>query len=402
MTKRVLFVDDEPNILEGLRHLLHRQRSKWEMLFVQSGKEALEILARQPIDVIVSDMRMPEMDGATLLKKAQELYPRSVRIVLSGHSELEAAMRAVPVAHQFLCKPCEPGVIENVVERACNLQSLMSEEAVRRIVGRIGNLPSLPRVYSRLTAALGTETVSASDIARILKQDMAICAKVLQMVNSAFFRLQRTISGIEEAVAYLGFNAIKQIVLAIEVFRNSRPQTQPKISLDALQAHALLVAGLASSLHTEKRGKEDAFVAGLLHDIGKLVLAVELPEHFDKTIHEMKTRGCSMCSAEQRVSGVTHAEVGGYLLGLWGLPYPIVEAVASHHMPSRVDSKEFGILASTHIANALIHDELSSIAGGSEQQSTSLDLAYVELIGVEARLPEWRELAHQRVAAGSD
>jgi len=400
--RRVLFVDDEPNILEGLRNLLHRQRRKWEMLFVQSGREALEVLAREPVDVIVTDMCMPEMDGATLLKKAQELSPRSVRIVLSGHSELEAVMRAVPVAHQFLCKPCEPAVLESAVERACNLQSLMNEEGVRRIVGRVGNLPSLPRVYSRLTTALSKDTVSASDIARILKQDMAICAKVLQMVNSAFFRLQRTISGIEEAVAYLGFNTIRQIVLAVEVFRNSHPQIQPKISLEALQAHALLVADLASNLYAEKRGKEDAFVAGLLHDIGKLVLAIGLPAHFDKTIAEMKDRDCPMYIAEQRVSGVTHAEVGGYLLGLWGLPYPIVEAVASHHMPSRVDAKEFGILASTHIANALIHDELSSIAGGSEQHSTSLDLGYVESIGVEARLPEWRELARQRVAAGSD
>jgi HD-like signal output (HDOD) protein len=214
--------------------------------------------------------------------------------------------------------------------------------------------------------------------------------------------LQRTISGIEEAVTYLGFNAIAQIVLAVEVFRNSRPRTQPRISLEALQAHALLVADLASSLQTEKRGKDDAFVAGLLHDIGKLVLAVELPAHFDKVTLEMQSRGCSMRSAEQRVFGVTHAEVGGYLLGLWGLPYPIVEAVANHHVPSRVDAKEFGILATTHIANALIHDELSSMAGGSEPDSTSLDLGYIEVIGVGERLPEWRELARQRVAAGSD
>jgi HD-like signal output (HDOD) protein len=313
-----------------------------------------------------------------LLKKAPELHPRSVRIVLSGHSEMEAAMRAVPVAHQFLYKPCEPAVLESAVERACNLQSIINQEAVRWVVGRVGNLPSLPKVYSRLTAALNKDTVSASDIARILKQDMAICAKVLQMVNSAFFRLQRT------------------------MFRNSHPQIQPKISLEALQAHALLVADLASSLHTEQRGKDDAFVAGLLHDIGTLVLAVELPVHFDKAMAEVKNRGCSMRAAEQRVFGVTHAEVGGYLLGLWGLPYPIVEAVANHHVPSRVDAREFGVLASTHIADALIHDELSSIAGGSEQPPTSLDLEYIEMIGVGERLPEWRELAHQRVTAESD
>ncbi len=116
--KTVLFVDDELNVLEGLRTRLHRQRSKWEMVFVQSGREALERLAQGDVDVLVTDMRMPEMDGVTLLKRAQEEYPRVVRIVLSGHAELEAALRAIHVAHQFLSKPCEAGVIENVVERA--------------------------------------------------------------------------------------------------------------------------------------------------------------------------------------------------------------------------------------------------------------------------------------------
>src|ERR1700690_3600413 len=121
MMRRVLFVDDEPQILEGLRHRLHRQRKQWEMLFAESGKAALKILAHEPVDVIITDMRMPQMDGATLLTKVKELYPRVVRIVLSGHAELETALRAVPVAHQFLNKPSEPGVIEGVVERACNL-----------------------------------------------------------------------------------------------------------------------------------------------------------------------------------------------------------------------------------------------------------------------------------------
>jgi len=394
MRKRILFVDDDPAILEGLRDRLRRQRAKWEMSFVGSGREALQVLSTEPIDVIVSDMRMPEMDGATLLTRVQAEHPSAARIVLSGHAELESALQVVPVAHQFLTKPCDEGVLENVVERACNLQALLRDEAVRSIVGGIEKLPPLPRVYVQLTAALSNEDTSVDDVSRILKQDMAICAKLLQIVNSAFFRLARTITRVEDAINYLGFNSIRQLALAAEVFQYSCARRTP-IPLEAFQTHAMLVGSLSSGLFADKQQKEDGFVVGLLHDIGKLVLVVELPDHVDKVLSEMKSRGCSMHSAEMFVSGVSHAEIGGYLLGLWGLPYPIIEAVANHHEPTRVDAREFGVLAATHIADALIHEETSAAPEGSEQCPATLDLAYVEALGLDEKLSAWRELARE-------
>lgn len=394
MKKRILFVDDEPRILQGLRNRLRRLRTAWDMTFVESGRAALEHLSTEQVDVIVSDMRMPEMDGATLLAKVQEEYPGVTRIVLSGHAELESTLRAVPVAHQFLTKPCDAGVLENVIDRACNLQALLNDEVVRTIVGGIEKLPPLPRVYTQLTALLSGEEASADDVARVLKQDMAICAKLLQVVNSAFFRLARTITRVEDAVSYLGFNSIKQVALAAEVFHVSNT-SKASISLDDLQIHAMLVANLTSQFFEEKQQKEDAFVVGLLHDIGKLLLAVELPGHMEEVVTEMKSRQCSMHSAEMAVSGVSHAEIGGYLLGLWGLPYPIVETVANHHEPNRVDVQEFGILAATHIADALIHEAMDPDATGSEGSSVVLDPAYIDVLGIEEKLPEWRECARE-------
>lgn len=391
MTRTVLFVDDEPQILEGLQHRLHRQRKRWKMLFAQSGNAALEMLAQEPVDVIVTDMRMPQMDGASLLREVKDRYPRVVRIVLSGHAELETALRSVPVAHQFLNKPCEPGVLESVVERACNLQSLVNDDAVMQAVGKIEKLPSLPLVYSQLMSALSHENTSTDDVARILKQDMAICAKTLQVVNSAFFRLPRSIGKIEEAVRYLGLTTVKHIALAVEVFQQGagRSQPPPDFSIELLQQHALLVGEIAAGFFDDKQAKEDAFVVGLLHDIGKLLLAVELPEHLRKALVEMKAADCAMYIAEERLWGVTHAEVGGYLLGLWGLPYPIVEAVANHHAPNRVDVNGFDILAAAHIADVMVHAELDG--HGSAKQSPSLDLAFIERIGVSDKLDTWRE-----------
>jgi len=400
MKKRILFVDDEPQILAGLQHRLRRQRAMWEMSFVESGQEALRLLATERFDVIVSDMRMPRMDGATLLRKVQTEHPEVVRIVLSGHSELEASLRAIPVAHQFLTKPCEAGLLENVVERACNLQALVNDEVVRRTVGRIEKLPSLPRVYSQLMGALADERASSADVAKILKQDVAMCAKMLQIVNSAFFRLSRSIGKIEEAVAYLGLNTVKQVALAVEVFaQGSAHGDLAGLSLEALQRHSLLAAGIASSMFANKQEKEDAFVAALLHDIGKLLLAMELPDHVQRVVDTMRKEGGSMHVVEDRLCGVTHAEVGAYLLGIWGLPYPMIEAVANHHAPGRVAQPAFDLLAAVHVADALACEQAGPVMSGTERVGIDLDPCYLDRLGIKDKIGAWREAAKECAGA---
>lgn len=396
MKKRILFVDDEPLVLAGLRHRLRRQRNKWESFFVGGGHEALELLAAQPIDVIVTDMRMPRMDGAALLERVQADHPEVVRIVLSGYAELESALRAVPVAHQFLTKPCEAGVLENVVERACNLQALISDEAVRRTVGKIEKLPALPRVYSQLMTALSDENVTIDKVAKILKQDMALCAKLLQVVNSAFFRLSRSISTVEQAVTYLGFDTVKQLALAVEVFAGNKGQPGVQgMSLEELQHHSLFTASIASRLFDDPKRNEDAFVAALLHDIGKLLLVMELPDQVEQVVTSMRADGEPMYVVEERLWGVTHAEIGAYLLGLWGLPYPIVEAVANHHCPKRVPQGEFDMLAAVHVADTLAN-ETRRPDTGMDGPVWEVDRAYLARFGQEEKLDGWRAMAQEQ------
>jgi HD-like signal output (HDOD) protein len=309
---------------------------------------------------------------------------------------VETALRAVNVAHQFLAKPSEPGVIENVVERACCLQSLINDDRIRKIVGRVDHLPSMPRVYTQLKSMLLNEDVSAGQVAGVLKRDMAICAKMLQLVNSAFFRLSRSIVEVEEAVAYIGFSTILQITLAVEVFQQGHGSRRPVgIAMDELQTHAILVGQVASGLFTDKQMKEDAFVAGLLHDIGTLILAVEMPDYVGMTTREIQQSGCTRYDAEVKTLGVTHAEVGGYLLGLWGLPYPVIEAVANHHTPWKVDTRELGMLTATYIANGLVHDQLDAQASG--QQGSCLDETYLDSLGVTGRMAGWRDMTSREV-----
>ena len=298
--RRVLFVDDEPRILEGLRRMLRPQRQEWEIAFAPTGETALALMEASPFDVIVSDMRMPGMDGATLLAHVRETYPHVVRIVLSGHTELSTALRVVPVAHQFLAKPCDAEMLRVAIERACHLKALLHDDSIRSIVGALGDLPSLPRTYHALTMALADPDTSIQKIAGIVELDVGISAKILQLVNSAFFGIARSITNIQNAVSYLGISTLKSLVLSVEVFRVFAPKSPlPGFSLDDLQRHARHTSYIAARLPVPKHLVEIAMVAGMLHDVGKLVMAWKLPDRFKKLMAEAR-RSNAPCTKWKR------------------------------------------------------------------------------------------------------
>ncbi|CDH44135.1 response regulator [Candidatus Contendibacter odensensis] len=391
--KRILFVDDEPRVLEGLQNLLRRHRRKWDMTFAPGGPAALELLKTQRFDVIVSDMLMPEVNGAALLTWVQREYPHTVRIVLSGHMEVQMVMQALPVVHQFLSKPCDAEQLENVIERTCQIQTLIDDPKIQQAVGGIQQLPALPQVYQQLTQALAEDRTQARDVATLLQQDMTLCAKLLQIVNSAFFRLARRITNVEEAVCYLGFTMVRNLALTIGVFNASE---QPAgFSFEALQQQALRVASLSRQIIADSRRADDAYMAGMLHNIGKLVLALRMPEPSRQARALARQRQRPLWQMEQELLGVSHAEVGAYLLGLWGLPYPIIEAAAYHHQPRTAPPYEFDVLAAVHIANGLIGEmaETDGLPPGP------LDSDYLAALGVLGKLEGWRALANTQSAA---
>jgi HD-like signal output (HDOD) protein len=388
---RVLFVDDEPNILMGLRRLLRPRHNEWEMTFVASGAEALAAMQESPYEVIVTDMKMPGMDGAALLSQVQKRYPRSVRIVLSGHADLEASMRSVQVSHQFLAKPCDAGLLNEVIERACSLQSLLRDTTLQERLGSISDLPVLPRVYRSLTEALADPEVDLGRIAEIVEQDAAITAKLLQLVNSSYFGLRKEVNDLRRATAYLGINTIRDLVLSLEVFRQFEQDERTRgFSIEREQRHALLAARLARQFVKDKIQGEQAFLAAMLHDLGRLVLASHLPEQLARVTQAGVGSQRPLYETEYELfGGICHAEIGGYLLGLWGMPYPIVEAVANHHHPGRVTPQRgFGVLAAVHVAQALAEEQepLSAARAGVDEE-------FLASLGVLDQLDGWREIA---------
>lgn len=393
--RKIIFVDDEPGILGGLKRMLRSKRDEWDMTFVDAAQKALVELDGKDYDLIVSDMRMPEMDGATLLTEVQKRFPDVVRIVLSGHTEPEALIRVMPVAHQFLSKPCNGQNLLEIVKRTCDLQDLLRQKSVKAIVGKIESLPPVPQTYESLTRLLMNPGSNLREISNVVEQDPALAAKILQLVNSAFFGLSQRVSDIHTAITYLGTTMLRNLVLSVEVFKLFKPEDPDiRMAMEKIQKHSFLTGQISKQLLNDRDLSEDAFMAGILHDVGKLIIMRDFPLEY-KEIQELGQKiDKPLYEIEYDVLGTSHAEIGAYLLGIWGIPNAIVEAVAHHHNLQRLDSKEFGAPAAVYVANKLAHAQAegSLIFSQKEEKPFGLDTNYLEELGVKGCLPKWIEV----------
>ncbi|MFC4308938.1 HDOD domain-containing protein [Steroidobacter flavus] len=397
--KRVLFVDDEVALLDGLRGRMRPLRSRWEMVFVESGPRAIAELELSPVDVIVADMRMAGMDGAQLLTQVRQRWPGVVRIVMSGYAEEEQSARLLSIAHQYLSKPCDTRVLQNVIERCLLLQDLLAEPELRGIIGRLGHLPSAPRTYSRLQQLVQSSDVSVRKVATLVYEDPAVCAKVLQVVNSSFFRLARRITNIEQAITYLGVNAIRTLVICSEVFSSWRPsQSLPGFEPEALQERAHRVASAACALANNSM-RDDALLAGLLHNIGHWILLQESPQRFEQALTLARTAHLPLEEAERRVFGASHAQIGAYLLGLWGLPHSVIEAVAFQHCPQRVGQSCYDVLAILATARKLSGVTREIVPDATDPQDAPIDDNYLTGLGAPFDWSEAQQRVHEVLGA---
>ncbi|GMT41943.1 MAG: two-component system response regulator [bacterium] len=396
MSKRVLFVDDDPEVLSGLKRMLWEMEGGWDMVFAESGREALEILAKRPIDVVVSDMRMPGMDGAQLLAEVMNKYPNIVRIVLSGHSEREMILKSVGPTHQYLSKPCDQDTLIYTVERACDLRILLEDESLKSMVTQLDTLPSLPSLYTEIIAELRLDNCSMKKVGEIISKDVGMTAKILQLVNSAFFGLPQHISTPEQAVTLLGLDTIRALVMSVHIFTQFDRHRIKRFPIDDISKHSLAIGVYAKEIsrleRIDNKAVDDAFIAGLLHDVGAIVLAANLPEKYNEVLDLLEKESLKLHEAEQMVFKATHSEVGAYLLGLWGLPDPIVEAVFFHHYPMKSLDIKFSPITAVYAANTIDAELNPSNAGEADSQ---IDIDYLKKVGVADRFPIWKEACRE-------
>jgi HD-like signal output (HDOD) protein/CheY-like chemotaxis protein len=387
-------VDDESKILDGIRRMLHSERARWDVYFANSGAAALDLCEKAGFDIVISDMRMPEMDGATLLTQIRDRFPSTSRVILSGHADLSLTTRTIQVAHRFLTKPCAKPELVAALERICALQDLFCGDEMHKIVGAIGELPSFSKTYHCLREILQDPNTSLSAVADVISKDVAMSAKILQLVNSSFFGLAQNIVNLQDAVAHIGIQTISNLALATETFTIFHPSSRvPESVCESVQRHSCRVAAIASCLPSDRKQREITVISALLHDVGTLILANQMPEAFCSVLERMDESRCRSFQAEEQLMGISHAEIGAYLLGLWNIPTLAVEAVAFHHHPLRVPHTSFDSCLAVYVADLLAHELDEHPNDASGEKLSAEDRACLESVGLANRFAEFRQMA---------
>lgn len=385
----VLFVDDEPRLLEGIARMLRPLRNEWEVLTANGGDEALAILARQSVDVLISDMRMPGMSGNELLETVAKTHPDTIRMILSGQADRDAMLRSIGCTHRYLSKPCDASGIRHAIHQAQDLRRYLVSPALSPLVARLQDLPSLPETYISIQQELKREDPSLDRISIIASRDLGLVAKLLQVANSGRNFRQNPVVKAHEAIQVLGIETVKTLVLAQHLLDKTHALRLGDLWQRSLHCGEVARA-IAEAEGADALQADCCFSAGVLHDCGILLKGILVPQDQHRIQVAIKD-GASVLEAERSIMGTTHQELGAYLLGLWGLPDPLVEAVAYHHTPSRSGVLGFCPLVAVHVASSLVSQGCSD----DITATTPIDQAWLERLGLLHHLPRWQALANE-------
>jgi len=350
--KRIIFVDDDVNIGQGMKRMLRPMRNEWDMVFCTSGEEAVQLMKETgAFDIIVSDMHMPGMGGDELLKHVLEEYPQSIRFCLSGSPGADTVIKTSAIVHQFLAKPCDPSFLLGLIIRAFELGDQLSDKRIQSILMDVGGVPSMPVVYNKIKKAMEDPATTVNIVSELIETDAGLSSKILQIVNTADMGLAQRVTNVVQATTLLGLENIRNLVLMAEVFQPADADSMPEnFDLDSLWNHCLQVAKYAKSIS-----------------------------------------GTESIDKEKEIVGATHAEIGGLLLELWGLPDPIVEAIIFHTNPSMSSQSEFSALTSLHVANYFCEDKDDAVVVDAE----GIDTIHLEELMLTAKMEEWYDICHE-------
>ncbi|MEM9445972.1 MAG: response regulator [Verrucomicrobiota bacterium] len=390
MKKKILFVDDEQFVLDGMKRSMRKMRGQWETDFANSGHAALEKISSSHYDIIVSDMRMPKMNGAQLLQEVKRRDPQTIRFMLSGYSDQDLILQSLNATHQFLNKPCNPTHLMEAMARAEDIEQFLGNKELESLLKGMNRVPSIPSLYRAVNEKLDEPSCDLQEIAELIKQDPGSTAKILSIVNSAFFGNPQKMVDPLEAIQYLGLEIVKSLLLSSQIFSQFEEVEKRGFPIDSLCNQSLKTAHLASKIaafeKAEKKTIDEAFTGGLLHDIGQLILYFNFPDTYNEIFEKTKNGQVSLSDLEEELIGSSHAEVGSFLLGLWGLPLPIIDAIRMHHSPNLSSDLKFSALTAVHVASAEMKEE------SLKTTEDKVDLEYLKKLGLDDHLPDWIEL----------
>lgn len=389
MKPRLFFLDDDPPRLDAWREELADWGDRWELRFFDQREELHAAIAAGPPSIVVTREALVEAPGRLLLDEIGKHHPDVRLILLAPRDQREALRATVDENITLLPAPCPAETLTTELNRLLSIEHWLGNERLSAVIARAGSMPSLPNVYTKVMNLLESGVAALDQVAKLVAQDVAMSAKLLQVANSSYFGIGEQVSDIKHAVTMLGTELVKHIVLAIQVFRRYGKTADERALVDQIWRHSMSVAQAARKIALYQTADEDlgeeAYTAGLFHDMGKLILLNARPDDFQRARELARTENRLAWEAEDSVLGCNHAEVGAYLLGVWQMPLPIIEAVAFHHQPERSVCQGFSTLAAVHAANALVWAR-SGLPDHPEAQAHE---SFLASIGCLEHLEEW-------------
>jgi putative nucleotidyltransferase with HDIG domain len=398
MKKRLLLVGKEPQRVDQSSKLNYHLRDKWTVLTANTTQEALALFAQEPCAAVVADPVLSDGSGLRLLDQILEQYPATARFVLGDLSDRRIATKCTGNVHYCLALPADAATLEAALHRAAQLELWLGSPALKKLFTQIRTLPSPPSTYFQILKELRSPAASLESISTVIERDPAVTGKLLQLVNSASFSLARHVVSAADAVLFLGLETTQSMVLLAHCYSHFDHVQNAGFSVEELWKHSFRVAKLARMVtmgHTTQL-REESFTAGVLHDLGKLVLASHNPQLYRKAIESLAPGGPDICAAEHEQFGTDHTEVGAWLAAIWGLPNSVVEAIALHHHPTKFLSEGFSPLTAVHVANVLENSRQgpTGLAGAA----TLADTAYLQGLGLTDRWNDWTDKATEMAA----
>ena len=396
----ILFVDDETNLLNGLRRGLRLKRDVWNMSFASSGEAALEIITNERVDLIISDMRMPQMDGAELLERVREISPDTVRFILSGYAKQETVLKVVGPAHQYLAKPCDFDNLIERIEQVVELRNLLNDHLnIRKTLSGVKTIPSMAHIYHKFKQAINEEHVDKKNLIKTIELDIGLKSQFFKVCNSAFFNLPNGTPNLETSVQMLGVDVVRAMGELDGFFQPFEGDEKVAKILEQLCLNSLKISiigrKIAEEVELDEGLHDHVGVACALSHIGTFVIALKWPDHFMQVRELANLKEMPIDAYERELIGMDHAMIGGYLLGLWGYPKLVWEAVAFHHRPELCSSKEPAILAILHLAQNIARS-MNLYPKIEDQDEIYLNYNFLAGQNFQEGNNKWQEILHRK------
>lgn len=356
---RILLVDGNAELLQARRQCFWKSHRHWEVLLAQTGMEALQLLARDAVDILILDLQLADLASSELVQRLRETHQGTVRIALadpalSDPAPLDWMEQAEADFHRVFLKPIEPSFLIDAVESLNIEDDEANVRAIRAFVAGLGRIPSLPSLYTDLVALLEREDTGMGEVARLVRRDLGVASQVLKLANSVHFASNRPVSEIGQAVARVGMDSLRAMVLFRGLLSSFDTQLPQGLDLEKLWLHSFQVAsGLRKLTILEgETGLADlAFSIGLLHDVGLVVLATDPSHRYGAVLARAQSGRIPLTVLEHETYGVDHTQVGAHLLSLWGLPPTFCRPIREHHAPPPPGETGFALSAALHLSD---------------------------------------------------